>query len=93
MSSVNSFLNAANTVYNDYTVSGFRWWALHDSWGEKENWGLISLKDNPYDGRSAVVRLGTDPWGYATGGEEKNYGDFIDTAHSANLQWLKFVGR
>jgi len=86
--SLNSFLNTTNTVYNDYTVIGFRWWALQDSWGEKANWGLISLQDNPYDGQSAVVAPGADPWGYATGREEKNYGNFIDAVRAANLKWL-----
>jgi hypothetical protein len=86
---VNSFLNTTNTVYNDYTIVGFRWWGYLDSWAEKENWGLVSLQDNPYDGVSAVVAPGTDPWGYPTGGEEKNYGNFLDDVRTANLQWLK----
>jgi hypothetical protein len=85
---VNSFLNTTNTVYNDYTIVGFRWWGYLDSWAEKENWGLVSLQDNPYDGVSAVVAPGTDPWGYPTGGEEKNYGNFLDDVRTANLQWL-----
>jgi hypothetical protein len=38
---------------------------------------------------SAVVAPGTDPWGYPTGGEEKNYGNFLDDVRTANLQWLK----
>ena len=85
---VNSFLNTTNTVYNDYTIVGFRWWGYLDSWAQKENWGLVSLEDNPYDGVSAVVAPGADPWGYPTGGEEKNYGDFLDAVRTANLQWL-----
>jgi len=87
--SVSTFLNTSNTVYNDYTIIGFRWWALLDSWAQKENWGLISLQDNPYDGVSSTTTMGADPWGYATGGEEKNYGDFLDTVRTTNLQWLK----
>jgi hypothetical protein len=86
--SLGSFLNTPNTVYNDHTVIGFRWWALLDSWVEKANWGLVSLQDNPYDGRSAVINRGVDQWGYPTGGEEKNYGDFLDSVRAANLQWL-----
>jgi hypothetical protein len=91
--SMNGFLNTTNTVYNDYTIIGFRWWAFTDSWAEKANWGLISLEDNPYDGQSAVVTPGTDPWGYATGGEEKNYGDLLGAARSSNLQWVGLTKR
>jgi hypothetical protein len=86
--SVSSFLNTTNTVYNDYTVVGFRWWGYLDSWSQKENWGLVSLQDNPYDGVSAGVTLGKDQWGYPTGGEEKNYGDFLDSVRMSNLQWF-----
>jgi Putative Ig domain len=86
---VNSFLNTTNTVYNDYTIVGFRWWGYLDSRAEKENWGLVSLQDNPYDGVSAAVAPGADPWGYPTGGEEKNYGNFLDAVRAANLSWLK----
>ncbi len=49
---------------------------------------MISLQDNPYDGVSSTATMGADPWGYTTGGEEKNYGDFLDTVRSTNLQWL-----
>ncbi len=86
--SVNSFFNTTNTVYNDYLVIGFRWWSLHDSWGEKANWGLATQLDNPYDGVSAVLARGVDPWRYATGGEEKNYGDFLSGVRETNLRWL-----
>jgi hypothetical protein len=86
--SLNSFLNTTNTLYDDYTVIGFRWWAFLDSWAEKADWGLVSLEDNPYDGRSATVNPGVDQWGYATGREEKNYGNFLDAVHAANLRWL-----
>ena len=85
---VNSFLKTTNTVYNDHTVIGFRWWALLDNWAEKANWGLITLEDNPYDGTSAVVARGTDPWGYTTGGEEKNYSSFLGPVRDANIMWL-----
>ncbi len=85
---VNSWLNTANTTYNDTTIVGFRWWALTDSWGEKKNWGLITLEDNPYDGAGAVIAPGIDAWGYPTGGEEKNYGNFLGPVRTANQQWI-----
>ncbi len=87
------FLNA--TVSS--TVSGaagskpfvaMRWWAFMDSSGEKTNWGLVSLTDNAYNGLEAIIAPGTDPWGYATGGEAGNYGNFLGPAISANLGLL-----
>ncbi len=61
------------------------WWAWTDSFAEQTNWGLVSLLDNAYDGREAVVGAGVDPWGFKTGGEERNYGDFITSVRNANL--------
>ncbi len=67
-------------------IAGMKFWAWCDSWGEKTNWGLVSFLDNAYDGKEAIVASGTDPWGYTTGGEEKNYDDFIDAVKSTNEQ-------
>jgi hypothetical protein len=36
-----------------------------------------------------VVRRGADRWGYPTGGEERNYGDFLPSATSANLEVMR----
>jgi hypothetical protein len=63
---------------------GLRWWAHTDSSAEKTNWGLVSLKDNAYNGVEAVIAPGVDPWGYPTGGEVGNYGDFLTSVISAN---------
>jgi hypothetical protein len=63
---------------------GLMWWAWLDSYGEQMNWGLVSLLDNAYDGQEAVIAAGTDPWGYPTGGEERNYGNFLGIASLAN---------
>ena len=65
-------------------MAGLKFWALNDSWGEKLNWGLVSLKDNAYDGKEAIVAAGVDPWGYSTGGEDSNYGDFLSFVTAAN---------
>jgi hypothetical protein len=48
------------------------------------NWGLTSLFDNAYDGKEARVARGKDPWGYPTGGEEKDYGNFVGPVTAAN---------
>lgn len=58
-------------------VVGTKFWSWTDHWGEKRNWGLVSFLDNAYDGKEAVRDKGTDPWGFPTGGEERDYGDFI----------------
>ncbi len=68
---------------------GVRWWAWADSGGEQANWGLTTPTDNAYDGKEAIIAAGTDPWGYPTGGEANNYGDFISAARSTNQTILE----
>jgi hypothetical protein len=68
-SALNGFYDAHSTS-GIYPFIGSSFWGLFDFWNEKTNWGLISLSDNPYDGKSACQATRTDPWGYATGGEE-----------------------
>jgi hypothetical protein len=70
---------------------GLLFWALTDSLGEGQNWGLVSLLDNAYDGREAVRAAGRDAWGYPTGGEERDYGDFISSVRHANLSALQTI--
>jgi agarase len=65
-------------------VVGVLWWEYMDKWGEKANWGLVSPRNNPYDGRAAVRALGRDEWGYTTGGEDQDYGDFISHVRRVN---------
>jgi hypothetical protein len=81
---VSGLLNAKSTVYGDYPVVGFYWWAMYDMNSEGLNWGLCTPSDNAYDGTSAVIALGVDQWGYSTGLEVGNYGDFLSYVTSAN---------
>ena len=67
-----------------HVVVGTKFWAFADSWPEKMNWGLVSLRDNAYDGREAVRRPGRDPWGFPTGGEGRDFGDSITAIADAN---------
>ena len=67
-----------------HAVLGILWWEYMDKWGEKTNWGLVTPRNNAYDGRQAVRASGTDEWGYATGGEEHDYGDFISHVRRVN---------
>jgi len=80
------FLFNATTSAHVHPVAGMTVWGWCDHWGEKSNFGLVSLSDNAYDGREAVVGHGSDPWGWPTGGEERNYGDFLSAAVSANTR-------
>ena len=61
---------------------GLKWWAMYDSPGQQTNWGLVTPRDDPYDGKSATPTAGVDAWGYPTGCvpgfgcEQAAYGDF-----------------
>ncbi len=88
-SMVSGLVNAKDTATGTYHIVGFQWWDMFDMNGEQLNWGLITPLDNPYDGRSATTKgiknsYGKDQWGYRTGGEKGNYGNFIDRVKSAN---------
>ncbi|TAN23077.1 MAG: hypothetical protein EPN33_06190 [Acidobacteria bacterium] len=75
---------AAGNLAGSQNVAGSKFWAWTDSWGERTNWGLVTFLDNPYDGVADGIAAGTDAWGYATGGEAANYGNFIGPAQQAN---------
>lgn len=68
---------------------GHLWWAWTDSLTEERNWGVVSLMDNAYDGYEAGRTLGTDAWGFATGGEERNYGDFLGPVRTENFSVIE----
>jgi Putative Ig domain len=83
-SDLQTFYNAAGSNGDNY-ILGVDWWALTDSGtGETSNFGLISDKDNAYDGQCAVVAPSTDTFGFPCGGETANYGDFLDTVTQTN---------
>src|SRR6185503_14743047 len=71
-----------------YPVVGIDWWAWTDkvTGGEGNNFGLVSNHDNAYDGREAVRAPGKDPWGFTTGGEERDYGNFLTWVTRANAE-------
>lgn len=76
----------AGSLAGSHNFVGEKWWAWSDSEGEKANWGLVTFLDNAYDGKEDTVATGKDQWGYATGGESANYGDFLTAAEKANAQ-------
>ncbi len=67
-------------------VAGIDWWEWTDktTGGENMNFGLVSNLDNGYDGVEARIAAGTDAWGYATGGETANYGDFLTSVRATH---------
>lgn len=69
-----------------YPIIGIDWWAWTDKTvgGEGNNFGLVSNRDNAYDGKEAVIAAGQDPWGHPTGGEKGNYGDFLSRVTRTN---------
>jgi hypothetical protein len=76
---------------------GLQWWDMYDMRGEQTNWGLLDLRDNPYDGVSATKATGADSWGYPTGCvviagcEQGNYGNFITPVTNANFGALRSI--
>jgi hypothetical protein len=89
-----------NTLsYNgSYQWIGANWWGLYDFWNEKTNWGLVSLYDNPYDGKSSCQQTRADPWGYSTGGESPAnggpcFGTAIDYVKQGNSLPYTMVGK
>ena len=88
---VSDLLKAADTPTATFHVVGYKWWELYDNRGEQANWGLLTRRDNPYDGVAAVAATGVDAWGYATGGEPANYGNFLGGVTAANLSVYKVL--
>jgi hypothetical protein len=86
-----NFLFNARTPDGTHPVAGIKLWSWTDHWEEKANFGLVSFSDNAYDGREAVAAAGTDPWGWPTGGEESNYGNFLSPVVDTNLKIAQAV--
>jgi hypothetical protein len=87
VSSVQSMLSGTSTSgFNPYI--GFLWQQYVDS--EGTNWGLVTLKDNAYDGYESVkasVTCSPPTNSYICGGEAGNYGNVISSVIIANGLW------
>ncbi len=83
-SMVNGMIRSADSATGTHHFVGYKWWELYDNRGEQANWGLLTRRDNPYDGAADVSAPGADAWGYATGGEHVNYGNFLGAVTTAN---------
>ena len=86
------YLFNATTKSGAKPVVGIQYWEWADNWSEKLNWGLVTFRENAYDGKEAAKALGQDPRGFATGGEGKDFGDFISDVRNTNADILgRFV--
>jgi hypothetical protein len=81
---VSHLLTRKGAATGTYPYVGLTWWQFVDNFAEGANWGVVSLRDNAYDGVEAKIAAGTDSGGYTTGGEEANYGDFMTSAITAH---------
>ncbi len=101
LSAVTTYPTAAYTANGSSPYVGILWWQYLDNWGEKLNWGLVSLMDNAYDSHESV----TGPGGVDVrsvpcspplelllcGGEQKNYGNVISSVTQAHQQIIQAV--
>jgi hypothetical protein len=69
-------------------VTGWSWWQMTDNASQMQNFGLLTFRDNAYDGVQDRIATSVDNFGYPRGGEPGNYGDFITQATAANILWL-----
>jgi hypothetical protein len=94
---VTDMIAAADSMTGTHHAVGLQWWDMYDMRGEQTNWGLLDLRDNPYDGVSATKATGADSWGYPTGCvviagcEQGNYGNFITPVTNANFGALRSI--
>ena len=86
---LDSLFSGVSSATGSSPYVGIMWWWWLDMINEEKNWGLVSQMDNAYDGIEAGIAPGIDAWGYPTGGEEKNYGDFIGPARTINFSVLE----
>jgi Putative Ig domain len=94
---VQGLLSTKDTPTGTYHAVGFKWWELYDDRSLQLDYGLLTRRDDPYDGISATTKTGMDSWGYPTGClttygcEQAAYGDFVDAVILANLNALRTI--
>jgi len=62
-------------------------WAWAENASEKRNWGVVSLKDNLYDGKEAT-RKGADGKAGTWDDEDRDYGDCVTGMRAAHQELL-----
>jgi len=63
------------------------YWSWAENASEQRNWGVVSLKDNLYDGREAT-RLGADGKPGTWDDEDRDYGDAVTGMRAAHVELL-----
>lgn len=73
----------------DYPRIGANWWKWSDNgWTnalERNNWGLVTLKDNAYNGQEATTMGADGLQSTALDNEEEDYGDLWTGVQTTNL--------
>jgi hypothetical protein len=86
---LNAFLGAQGTNGDNY-ILGFDWWAWGDSaTNQHTNWGILTQRDNAYNGIEDVNYQVRDSGGYLTVPEDRSYGDFITPITATNNNILQ----
>jgi hypothetical protein len=86
---LNASLGAQATNGDNY-ILGVDYWAWGDSAGwQHSNWGLITNRDNAYNGTEDVHHSIVDSGGYTTIPEDANYGDFLTPITATNNSILQ----
>jgi len=87
---INNLWNNCNSTTGSCQWVGYDWWAyLNSSFYEFTNFGLVSWRDNAYDGTEDVmgaVTCSSPTNARACGGEQRNYGNFLGPVTTANKQ-------
>lgn len=84
-----------SAAYSDgiHPYIGTNWWRYYDDWTEMQNWGLVTVRDNAYDGHEdtgSAVACSSPLSQYTCGGDLQNvtFGDVIDYVRQGNGYWL-----
>lgn len=51
-------VNLAYTTGGVKPVMGYVWWGWQDNWAEQLNWGIVDVRDNPYNGVDNITATG-----------------------------------
>ena len=99
---VTSYPSVAYSANDVRPYVGILWWQYLDNWGEKNNWGLVTLSDNSYDGQESrakepnpkrAVPCSPPLAHYSCGGEKRDYGDVVHWVKEAHAQIQEILER
>ncbi len=86
----------AQAANGEHFLLGAEWWKYMDNgwtyWVEQVNWGLVTLRDNAYDGHEAV-RKGADGLLGTWDDEVADYGDCMTPVRAANTGIYRHILR